>query len=225
MAKIKLTKLQKDVLCYFEKNSFGKNFYWTGGTLLSYCYLFHRNSVDLDFFSDNLYSDEEYLDFINDLKKEIRADKIIFRRELNRRIYLVKRGEENVKLELVFFPFPCHEKRKELSEFFVKIDSLSDIMINKILSSYQRNEPKDAFDLYVYLSRKPKYDFFALVRFVEKKFGVAIEPALLLAKLNELSNNLSRIEPLLLYPQKNLSQKVKFFFQNIFNSFSKKWIK
>ncbi|MEA2088891.1 MAG: nucleotidyl transferase AbiEii/AbiGii toxin family protein [Patescibacteria group bacterium] len=225
MAKIKLTDLQKDVLRFFGKNSFGKNFYWTGGTLLSYYYLSHRDSIDLDFFSDNLYSDEEYLIFINSLKKEVQANKIIFRQELNRKIYLAKRGKENVKLELVFFPFPNYERRKKLVEFSINIDSLSDIMINKTLSAYQRNEPKDAFDLYVYLSQKPKYNLLTLIRLVEKKFGVAIEPALLLAKLNKLSDELSGIEPLLLLPQKNLSEKAKSFFQDIFNSFSKKWIK
>ena len=225
MARIKLTDLQKDVLRFFGKNSFGKNFYWTGGTLLSYYYLFHRDSIDLDFFSDNLYSDEECLIFINSLKKKIYANKIIFRQELNRRIYLIKCEKENVKLELVFFPFPCHKKRKKLKKFSVNIDSLSDIMINKTLSAYQRNEPKDAFDLYVYLKQKPKHNLFKLIKLVEKKFGVAIEPALLLAKLNKLSDELSSLEPLLLSPQKNLSKKTKSFFQDIFNSFSKKWIK
>lgn len=50
MPKIELTQLQKDVLFFIGKDFFGKNFYWTGGTLLSYLYLFHRFSVDLDFF-------------------------------------------------------------------------------------------------------------------------------------------------------------------------------
>lgn len=225
MAKTKLTKLQKNVLRFFGKNSFGKNFYWTGGTLLSSHYLHHRDSVDLDFFSDNLFTDDEYLEFINALKEEIGADKITLIKQYNRRLYLIKQGSEAVKLELVFFPFSSIEKRKVSPEFSVRIDSLTDIMVNKILSAYQRNEPKDVFDLYCYLSQKPKYDFFKLTKLVEKKFGVAIEPALLLAKLNKLSDELSSLEPLLLSSQKNLSQKVKSFFQDIFDSFSKKWIK
>ncbi len=75
MKNIKLTPLQKDVFLFFGQNEFAKNFYWTGGTLLSYYYLHHRNSVDLDFFSEDLFMDNEYLIFINELKRKINAKK------------------------------------------------------------------------------------------------------------------------------------------------------
>ena len=67
MPDIFLNQLQIDILKFFAKNSFAKNFYWTGGTLLAYQYLHHRDSVDLDFFSDDLFSDNDYLIFINEL--------------------------------------------------------------------------------------------------------------------------------------------------------------
>ena len=66
------------------------------------------------------------------------------------------------------------------------------------------------------------YNLFKLIGLVEKKFGVVIEPTILLSKLNELSDNLSIITPLLLVSQKNLDKKVKLFFQNIFNTEAKK---
>lgn len=225
MSGIKLSNLQKDVLTYFGRNAFGRNFYWTGGTLLSYLYLHHRASVDLDFFSDNLFSDDEYLLAINNLKKEVGAKKITLTIRQNRRLYIVERKNEAVKLELVFFPFPAIAKRNILPEFSFKADSLSDIMTNKTLSTYQRNEVKDVFDLYCYLSSRPKYDLTKLISLVEKKFGIAIEPALLFAKINELAEQLNSLSPLLLSPQKDLAKKVKSFFQNIFNSFAKKKIK
>jgi len=98
-------------------------------------------------------------------------------------------------------------------------------MVNKILSAYQREEPKDVYDLYCYLSRKPKCSLQKLVGLVEKKFGVEIETTLLLAKINELANDLDSIQPLLLAPEKNLSKKAKNFFQEIFNSVAKKYLK
>lgn len=225
MPDIKLTLLQKDILKFFGKDAFGKNFYWTGGTLLAYHYFNHRISVDLDFFSDDLFTDDQYLEFINRLKKSVGAKKIFLTLEYNRRIYLIKRGREALKIELVFFPFKAIEKRKKIKEFSLPVDSLTDIITNKTLSSYQRNEPKDVYDLYRYLSHRPKYDLFKLARLVEKKFGVAIEPSLLLAKINKLADNLKKLQPLLVKRQPNLTKKLKDFFQDYFNRLAKKTIK
>lgn len=216
MDKIKLSKLQKDILIFFGQNKFGRNFYWTGGTALAYFWR-HRQSVDLDFFSSDLFLDDEYLIFINDLKKTVKVDKVSVRLQQNRRLFIVGRGAENVKLELVFFPFKAVDGQKVVKEFGLKIDSVNDIMVNKIMSAYQRNEPKDVFDLYYYLTHRPKYDFLKLVKLVEKKFGVAVEPALLIAKINQLADRLDSLQPMIVKYDKKLSKKVKDFFQEIFN--------
>ncbi len=225
MPNIQFSQLQKDILVFFGRNPFAENFYWTGGTLLAYQYLHHRISVDLDFFSNDLFTDDQYLIFLNELKNQIKAKKITLTLQQNRRLYFIERDGEAVKLELVYFPFPAVEKKVLLPEFSLWVDSLTDIMVNKILSSYQRQEPKDVFDLYCYLNNKPKYNLQKLIKLVERKFGVAIEPTVLLAKINELAGQLDSLSPLLLAPQKNSTQKVKKFFQNIFNSLAKKQIK
>lgn len=224
MNKIKLSKLQKDILIFFGQSKFGRRFYWTGGTALAH-FWDHRQSVDLDFFSDDLFLDNEYLIFINDLKKAVKADKVSVRLQQNRRLYLVKRGADSVKLELVFFPFQSVDGQKVVKEFGLKIDSVNDIMVNKILSTYQRNEPKDVFDLYYYLTHGPKYNFFKLVKLVEKKFGVAVEPALVAAKINQLADGLESLQPMIVKKEKGLSKKIKDFFQEIFNGWLKKQIK
>ncbi|MDP2741470.1 MAG: nucleotidyl transferase AbiEii/AbiGii toxin family protein [bacterium] len=225
MPKIELTHLQKEVLLFIGRNTFGRNFYWTGGTLLSYFYLSHRFSVDLDFFSENLFKNNEYLIFINELKKEIGADNITEIVRQNRRLYLIEKGKDNVKLEFVFFPFPAIEERKKIQEFSVKIDSLEDVMINKIHSTYERNEVKDIYDLYWYLINKPKYNFQKLISLVEKKIGVAIEPSLLIEKTYQLCDDINKLKPLLINNDKNISIKIKTFFQKEFNKLAKKKIK
>ena len=225
MLNIQLSKLQKDILNFFGKNPFAKNFYWTGGTLLAYKYLHHRTSIDLDFFSNDLFTDDQYLMFLNQLKKQVKAKKITQTLQQNRRLYLVERNNEAVKLELVYFPFSAIEKMGSLPEFSIRVDSLTDIMVNKVLSTYQRQEPKDVFDLYCYSSNKPKYNLQRLIKLVERKFGIAIESTTLLAKINELATQLDSISLLLLTPQKDLAKKVKKLFQNIFNSIAKKQIK
>lgn len=225
MSKIKLSQLQKDTLIFFGKNHFGKNFYWTGGTLLAYQYLHHRISIDLDLFSDDLFTDDQYLMFLNNLKKQVRVKKITLTLQQNRRLYLAERAGEAVKLELVYFPFRAVERKIFLLEFSLRVDSLTDIMVNKTLSTYQRNEPKDVFDLYCYLNNQPKHNLQKLIKLVERKFGIAIEPTILLAKINELAAQLDSLSPLLVVPQQDLKSKVKRFFQNIFNSIVRKQIK
>lgn len=222
MKNIKLTTLQKDALSFFGQHKFSKNFYWTGGTLLSYRYLHHRDSVDLDFFSTDLFMDNEYLIFISELKKELNAKKITMTLDKNRRIYTIEKGNKPLKLELVFFPFPQIKPNEKLKEFTLNIDSLIDIMINKTLSAYQRNEPKDVFDLYCYLQTKNPKKMPELIQYVEKKFGVSIEMTLLLAKINRLSDELDILQPLLLKEQHSLKSNVKSFFQNIFDNIGKR---
>jgi len=46
-----LTEEQKRLLRHFSRSDLRRSFYLKGGTALSACYLFHRVSEDLDFFS------------------------------------------------------------------------------------------------------------------------------------------------------------------------------
>lgn len=226
MNKLALTALQKEVLTFCgQYQILQKKFYWTGGTLLSYEYLRHRQSVDIDFFSQNLLQENEYLVLANNLKKTVFAKKISLTTFQNRHIFFIGRGNEQLKIELVYFPFPPIEKRKKLPKLSVLIDSLTDIMVNKTLATYERFEPKDVYDLYAYFQVKPKYNLFQLANLVEKKFGVSIESVLLLEKINARAENLDILQPLLLKKEKNLSLKVKRYFQQIFNQHVNKKIK
>lgn len=218
MKKFALTALQKEVLTSCGKYpEIQKNFYWTGGTLLAYQYLHHRQSVDIDYFSGDLLTEDQYLILAKDLKKTIHAQKISLTTFQNRHIFLTRRNRDQLKIELVYFPFAAIEKRKKLPKFSVLIDSITDIMVNKTLATYQRQEPKDVFDLYTYFLHKPAYNLFQLLNLVEKKFGISLEPVLLLEKINTLADNLSNLQPLLFEKDVNLSTKVKKYFQNVFN--------
>jgi predicted nucleotidyltransferase component of viral defense system len=152
--------------------------------------------------------------------------KIVANQQYNRRLYQLEDEQDKIKLELVYFPFPAMEKRKKIPEFSLTIDSLTDIMVNKILSTYQRNEVKDVFDLYIYfLLFCKKFSLPQLISLVEKKFGLTLELSILLTKINELCDQANSLVPLLTAPQKKLSHRMKFYFQEIFNSFANKKIK
>lgn len=216
-----LTNFQERVLKVFGQSEFGQNFYWTGGTLLSYLYFHHRKSEDLDFFSENFFRDDEYLEFINLIEQKLNLRKADFYQSGNRRQYSLDNGQETIKLELVYFPFKTLFCRKRLKRFKVKIDSLADIMANKVLAAYQRKEPKDIFDLYYFLKYK-KGDLRGLVEKVEKKFQVKIEPTLLVSKVSENIKILGVLKPLLYKPENNLVKKVETVFQEEFNKILKK---
>jgi predicted nucleotidyltransferase component of viral defense system len=72
MGKIQiLTEHQKEVLDAVSSDELLANqFYFTGGTALSLVYLQHRESVDLDFFCENIFETEEILKVIGDLQKK-----------------------------------------------------------------------------------------------------------------------------------------------------------
>lgn len=53
-----LTSDHRRVLDVLGKSELAPHIYFTGGTLLSYQYLQHRSSLDVDLFSDDLLEDE-----------------------------------------------------------------------------------------------------------------------------------------------------------------------
>ena len=68
---MELFPIQKKVLDLFKKSNLNGKFYWTGGTMLSFVYLKHRLSVDLDFFSEVPFNYDDVVGFINENPDEI----------------------------------------------------------------------------------------------------------------------------------------------------------
>jgi hypothetical protein len=122
----------------------GVDFYLTGGTALSRCYLNHRYSDDLDFFINQA----------PDFKKQgqrvvtaIRQDNI--RTEIGTasesffRITVLK-GHMHLVVDFVN-DLEVHYGGFKTADFFPKIDSWRNILSNK-LSAISRLEPKDVAD-------------------------------------------------------------------------------
>jgi len=179
---------------------------------LAYKYLPLRLSEDLDFFSFNLETDENLIIELNKLKKELNIQKIAFTQNLNRQQFVLNFNKNNkLKLEFVFFPFKNLVKPLFDENFKIKIDSLIDVATNKTLATYQRNEPKDIFDLYFLLTAK-KLKLKNLIKNVDKKFGVKINQSDLEAKILNNIKLLKNIEPLILDLKKFNIEKIKKFF-------------
>ncbi len=173
MKKIKdnpfLTKHQKYFLHEFAKWKDSEHFYLTGGTALSAFYLGHRLSEDLDFFTEG---EEVRTETIASLLKSIpRIDTFSFERKFDRRIFFI-RFEDSGLLRVEFTPYPF--KRLEIFKAIegINVDSLIDILTNKLLTLSDRRDIKDYVDVYFILKEFVHFSMDDLVMKVEKKFGL-----------------------------------------------------
>jgi len=129
-----------------EKN-IASSFYLSGGTALAGCYLFHRYSEDLDFFSETEFDVRGITLFLSTAKTSLGIVSIDFQQSLNRNLFFLRFSDEVLKMEFTYYPFPRIEHGKILDG--VMIDSLIDIAVNKLFTIYQRSTARDYIDLYV----------------------------------------------------------------------------
>lgn len=223
MAKI-LTLFQKEVLKEIGKSKLSHYFIWSGGTALSYQYLRHRRSYDLDFLSKDLLPDEYLLSQIKKIAQNLKIKKIEEQKKFNRHEFWLKKNKETLRIEFVFYPFPTIKKAIKLMEFNIKIDSIEDILTNKTHAIFERAEPKDVFDIYCIL-KKRKTKFFNIFKWVRKKFGVEIDPVLLVSKILEGATKLTMIKPLILKKEFYKPNKIKEYFEKEAQDYLKRKIK
>lgn len=77
------------------------------------------------------------------------------------------------------------------------VDSLDDIAANKIMALIDRNEPKDALDVY-FLLTKENYSVKNLLEFVKKKFGVEFKEDMVWSEALKSAQELNALKPLII---------------------------
>ncbi len=78
-----LNPIQRKFLCLAVKEPYLlKNYYWTGGTVLAELYLHHRESEDIDLFSENEVDVENISNFVGVMAKKLGAKDITSQRFL-----------------------------------------------------------------------------------------------------------------------------------------------
>lgn len=189
-----LTSVQKQVLNALSKSTLRKKFYWSGGTALSAVYLHHRKSQDLDFFSDQPFSYNLIIGFINNLKKTTGA-KIVEEKKIFDRWNFFIHNHEEIRLEFVYYDHPKLDERKIYNG--IMVDSFTDIAANKLITLFDRNEPKDVIDLF-YILTKGKYEIKSLIKFVQKKFGVKVEESSVWSQSQKSIRDVYQLKPLLI---------------------------
>jgi len=214
-----LTELHRRILIALGKSKLAKEIYFTGGTLLAYLYLHHRYSLDIDIFSDDLLDDVFVTKAMKDLTQMVGAKRVRFTKYPSRWQYFFEFSKTEIKCDIVYFPFPKADKRIKLKEFNLSGDSLLDIAINKVHACYEREAPRDAFDLYTILQTK-KWTLRSLIAGVEKKFGVSIDLVHLVARLLTSTDLIDEMKPLFIG-----MPPIKKDMQNFFRDMSTQYLK
>lgn len=175
-----LTDTQKKVLAFFSEKEIMQRCYLAGGTALSAYYYFHRLSDDLDFFTEEPFSQrDEILPLIHELKQEIEAKEMRYQRLYDRHLYFFSfDSEEELKMEFSFYPFPALSPRQKHNG--ILIDSLEDIAAGKLMAMLDRFDPKDFVDMYFLLQ---DFSLDEIRSFAEKKFDLQIDDVFLGSEL------------------------------------------
>jgi len=163
-----LTDDQKALLTRFSASELRDAFYLTGGTALSAVYLQHRLSEDLDFFSEVDVAIEEILAFVKSLTG---VSDMQYERKYDRKIFLLHYANANaMKIAFTRYSFVRVEAGPIIDG--IPIDSLQDILVNKLMAMTDRLDAKDYVDLYCAFKSRPELELEKLLDQTAVKFGV-----------------------------------------------------
>lgn len=208
---MKLTPLQKKTLKIFSRVNKHGDFYFTGGTALAVCYLHHRESEDLDFFT----ADPASLDpTARDFEKTLLLAGLDVQVERRQATFVRFLIEQELKIDLALdAPFRLKPPaQSNIEGIKVLVDDLEDIAANKMLALFGRAEPRDFIDVYFLV--KEYFDFMEIVQMAAKK-DTGFDLYWLAAAMQE-------VEKMSLVPVKTLKP---FDLQNMKNFFKEQRIK
>lgn len=179
-------KLQDQFLDRFFSDRFGDDFYLTGGTALARFYFGHRESMDLDLFTQNQQLD---LAAVNLLTEKITREmnlKTIKQVVTNTFLQFILEDSSGAGLKVdVVKDIPVYFGKLRM-EGKIKIDSLENIGSNKVLAIFGRTDHKDFVDLY-YILHNTKFTFEYLVSLAKQK-DLGLTEFYLANSINQLEN-------------------------------------
>ena len=186
-----------------------KTFYFSGGTALSYWYLHHRQSDDLDFFSLVPFDYDRIARCFRKNKEDIEYSDIRFDEDYGfLMVYLQYPDKSFLKTDFHYY------SKEKISQGIrwrgLEIDSLMDITVNKLrtISTFPRT--RDYIDFYCIMQKEP-WLLDDLIIKSKKKFHESID-VLQLAK-NFLKVREYRDYPKMLIPFQE--KEMEFYYENL----------
>lgn len=205
---ITFTEEQRYVIDKISKEGWiTSRFYFTGGTALSYLYLHHRYSEDLDFFSEKEFDKDNLLSLIQEWANDKRFTFTAQWKEVVYIFIFTFANGESLKLDFGYYPHTRVEKGIKYED--INVDSKFDIAINKLVTVSQRSAVKDYVDLYFLLK---EYSLWDLLQGVQVKFNMKLDPFLLagdLLRVEEFTTLPRMIQPL------TLEELKKFYIEKV----------
>lgn len=174
------TPLKRDFLrAWFGRD---QRFFLTGGSALGIFYLDHRRSYDLDLFTDEEMEVKEVQNLVVQAAAEIGAECEAMRTAPDFHRFRITRGKERELVDIVIDRAPQLDSKKEVFDG-IRVDTLREILANKLTTLISRTELKDLVDLY-FLGRMG-HDLMAAVTDARKKDG-GWDPAVVTMLLDEM---------------------------------------
>lgn len=149
-----LTSRQKEFLAVVLQTPYIlKRFYLSGGTALSSWGLHHRESYDLDFFSEQEVNSVYLTKWLTSQKDKLDIVSITHEEQFGFNFFTLtyKNGD---KLKVDFSYFPSERIKKGLFWHGLQIDSLYDIAVNKFHTIVTSPRGRDYVDLYLILKKE-----------------------------------------------------------------------
>lgn len=182
-----LTKFQQQLLdLIIEEPYLLKNYYWSGGTALSEIYLHHRESYDIDLFTEK---SEVHLPsvgkFVSKAGKNLGAKKISSIRYFGLYSFTYTLPDnDQLKIDFNYYPFKRIGPGKRYNS--LEVDSLTDIATNKVHTIFMKPRGRDYIDLYFILKKNKQISLDKLILLADAKFDWHIDPL-------QLGENLSKV--------------------------------
>jgi predicted nucleotidyltransferase component of viral defense system len=195
---------QRQVLGLLSRiDDLSREFFLTGGTVLSVFYLHHRSSEDIDFFSTT-FRDLGSMDEM--VRRAFSDDVTLIQSSPDSYSYLIK----DVKVDLIFDPLSCDQPRPTVhlqNGKRIFIDTLDNISSNKLSAVVSRYEAKDIVDFYFISERvwrdSKKESFQFCYEKARKKEALLDDPAMAAYQMEELLNRVLSEKEKVLPPMKS----------------------
>ncbi len=185
---------------------FSETFYLSGGTALASWYLSHRESYDLDFFSERPFDYEKIRRWFHQQEKELGYSTIRFDDDYGFLMCYLRYSDNSI-LKVDFNNYAASRLKSGLTWKGLSIDSEYDICVNKLRTIAVSPRTRDYVDLF-FILKENKYPFAGILKDVKIKFHEEID--VLQIVHNFLAVEQSSDMPIMLVPfQKD--EMVKFY--------------
>ncbi len=169
--------------------SITERYYFTGGTALAECYLHHRYSKGLDFFTSHSVDDTPLDVFFSRITPVVGITNIEKRKHFQMIFYEVTFGDQlTLRIDFVEMDYPQIERGTQYKDTQLRVDSVFDIALNKFRAISDRATARDFVDLYAILTTQDIFLDQVLMRMYDKYAPFTYDDAL---------NNIERLVSIL----------------------------